>query len=123
MQQANQLGMVFARLDCAPRWRERLDELTLPTLFVHGRTDPFFRPRAGHGLNSCVTGPCHPPGAHHHGTPRIADHRVVTVEFAENGDPRVAAAVGLPDRCSMGARARRSPCLRDQYEWLGSEQR
>ncbi len=35
VQQANQLGMVFARLDCTPRWRERLGELTLPTLVVH----------------------------------------------------------------------------------------
>jgi len=40
--QANQLGTVFARLDCAPRWRERLGELTLPTLVVHGAADPFF---------------------------------------------------------------------------------
>jgi pimeloyl-ACP methyl ester carboxylesterase len=42
VQQANQLGTVFGRLDCAPRWRERLPELTLPTLVVHGRRDPFF---------------------------------------------------------------------------------
>jgi pimeloyl-ACP methyl ester carboxylesterase len=40
--QANQLGTVFGRLDCAPRWRERLGELTLPTLVVHGAADPFF---------------------------------------------------------------------------------
>ena len=39
VQQANQLGMVFGRLDCAPRWRQRLGELTLPTLVVHGRAD------------------------------------------------------------------------------------
>ena len=39
VQQANQLGMVFARLDCAPRWRQRLGELTLPTLVVHRRAD------------------------------------------------------------------------------------
>ncbi|WP_449277329.1 alpha/beta fold hydrolase [Leucobacter sp. GX24907] len=39
---ANQLGMVFSRLDCGPRWRERLTSLTLPTLVVHGRHDPFF---------------------------------------------------------------------------------
>ncbi len=38
--QANQLGMVFSRIDCAPRWRERLGELDLPTLVVHGRADP-----------------------------------------------------------------------------------
>ncbi|MEV6279217.1 alpha/beta hydrolase [Nocardia sp. NPDC051832] len=40
--QANQLGMVFSRLDCAPRWRERLGDLELPALVVHGRADPFF---------------------------------------------------------------------------------
>lgn len=39
---ANQLGMVFAALDCTPRWRERLSELAVPTLVVHGRRDPFF---------------------------------------------------------------------------------
>ena len=39
---ANQLGLVFAKLDCTPRWRERLPELTIPTLVVHGRRDPFF---------------------------------------------------------------------------------
>ncbi len=42
MHQANQLGMVFSRIDCAPRWRERLGELEVPTLVVHGRADPFF---------------------------------------------------------------------------------
>ncbi|MFD6390046.1 alpha/beta fold hydrolase [Nocardia sp. NPDC060259] len=40
--QANQLGMVFSRIDCTPRWRERLGELDVPTLVVHGRADPFF---------------------------------------------------------------------------------
>ncbi|MFH8760903.1 alpha/beta fold hydrolase [Streptomyces althioticus] len=42
VQMANQLGMVFARLDCAPRWRERLPEIKLPALVVHGRRDRFF---------------------------------------------------------------------------------
>ncbi|WP_305095386.1 alpha/beta fold hydrolase [Prescottella sp. R16] len=42
IQMANQLGMVFSKLDCEPRWRERLPELTLPTLVVHGRHDQFF---------------------------------------------------------------------------------
>lgn len=41
-QMANQLGMVFAKLDCQPRWRERLPEIAVPTLVVHGRRDPFF---------------------------------------------------------------------------------
>ncbi|UYQ76484.1 alpha/beta fold hydrolase [Glutamicibacter sp. JL.03c] len=39
---ANQLGMVFSRLDCTPRWRERLGEITQSTLVVHGAEDPFF---------------------------------------------------------------------------------
>lgn len=39
---ADQLGMVFSRLDCRPRWRERLPHLDVPTLVVHGRLDPFF---------------------------------------------------------------------------------
>jgi pimeloyl-ACP methyl ester carboxylesterase len=42
IQMANQLGMVFAKLDCTPRWRERLPEIEIPTLVVHGRRDPFF---------------------------------------------------------------------------------
>src|SRR6266508_877426 len=37
VQMANQLGMVFAKLDCKPRWRERLPELAIPALVVHGR--------------------------------------------------------------------------------------
>ena len=39
---ANQMGMVFSKLDCKPRWRERLSEIEVPTLVVHGRRDPFF---------------------------------------------------------------------------------
>lgn len=42
IQMANQLGMVFSKLDCTPRWRERLPEVSIPTLVVHGRHDLFF---------------------------------------------------------------------------------
>ncbi len=42
VQMANQMGMVFSKLDCTPRWRERLPEIEVPTLVVHGRLDPFF---------------------------------------------------------------------------------
>ncbi len=42
IQMANQLGMVFSKLDCTPRWRERLSEIEVPTLVVHGRCDSFF---------------------------------------------------------------------------------
>lgn len=42
IQMANQLGLVFAKLDCKPRWRERLPEIEVPTLVVHGRRNSFF---------------------------------------------------------------------------------
>ncbi|MER6788033.1 alpha/beta hydrolase [Streptomyces sp. NPDC000658] len=42
VQTANQLGTVFSRLDCTPRWRERLPGIEVPTLVVHGRRDRFF---------------------------------------------------------------------------------
>ena len=42
VQMANQMGMVFSKLDCTPSWRERLPEIEVPTLVVHGRRDPFF---------------------------------------------------------------------------------
>jgi pimeloyl-ACP methyl ester carboxylesterase len=42
VQMANQMGMVFSKLDCEPRWRARLPEIEVPTLVVHGRRDPFF---------------------------------------------------------------------------------
>jgi pimeloyl-ACP methyl ester carboxylesterase len=54
VQQANQLGMVFGRLDCAPRWRQRLGDLTLPTLVVHGRADPFFPVGNGKALADAI---------------------------------------------------------------------
>jgi pimeloyl-ACP methyl ester carboxylesterase len=42
IQMANQLGMVFSKLDCEPRWRGRLADIEIPTLVIHGRRDPFF---------------------------------------------------------------------------------
>jgi len=56
VQTANQLGMVFARLDCEPRWRERLAGLALPTLVVHGRVDPFFPIGNGEALAHEIPG-------------------------------------------------------------------
>src|SRR5262245_60713523 len=32
VQMANQMGTVFSKLDCKPRWRERLPEIKVPTL-------------------------------------------------------------------------------------------
>ena len=56
VQMANQLGMVFSRLDCTPRWRERLPELAIPALIVHGRRDPFFPAGNGEALAREIPG-------------------------------------------------------------------
>jgi pimeloyl-ACP methyl ester carboxylesterase len=53
---ANQLGLVFDRLDCAPRWREWLAELAMPTLVVHGRRNPFFPVGNGEALAREILG-------------------------------------------------------------------
>ena len=56
VQMANQLGIVFSKLDCKPRWRERLPELALPALVVHGRRDPFFPVGNGEALARAIPG-------------------------------------------------------------------
>jgi pimeloyl-ACP methyl ester carboxylesterase len=56
VQMANQMGTVFAKLDCRPRWRERLPELAIPTLVVHGRRDPFFPVGNGEALAREIPG-------------------------------------------------------------------
>jgi pimeloyl-ACP methyl ester carboxylesterase len=56
VQMANQLGMVFGKLDCNPRWRERLSELGIPALVVHGRRDPFFPVGNGEALARDIPG-------------------------------------------------------------------
>ncbi|MEV0715766.1 alpha/beta hydrolase [Asanoa sp. NPDC050611] len=56
IQMANQLGLVFSKLDCKPRWRERLPSLAIPTLVVHGRTDPFFPVGNGEALAREIPG-------------------------------------------------------------------
>lgn len=56
VQRANQLGMVFSRLDCRPRWRERLRGLGVPTLVVHGRRDAFFPVGNGEALAREIPG-------------------------------------------------------------------
>ena len=55
-QMANQLGTVFAKLDCKPRWRERLSELAIPALVVHGRRDLFFPVGNGEALAREIPG-------------------------------------------------------------------
>ena len=56
VQMANQLGMVFSKLNCKPRWRERLSELATPALVVHGRHDPFFPVGNGRALAREIPG-------------------------------------------------------------------
>ncbi len=56
VQMANQMGIVFSKLDCKPRWRERLSELAIPALVVHGRRDPFFPVSNGEALARDIPG-------------------------------------------------------------------
>jgi pimeloyl-ACP methyl ester carboxylesterase len=56
VQMANQMGMVFSKLDGKPRWRERLPELAIPALVVHGRRDPFFPVGNGEALAREIPG-------------------------------------------------------------------
>ncbi|GAB3388554.1 alpha/beta fold hydrolase [Amycolatopsis echigonensis] len=56
VQMANQLGMVFSQLDCTPRWRERLPELAIPTVVLHGRRDVFFPVGNGEALARDIPG-------------------------------------------------------------------
>ncbi|RCH67502.1 alpha/beta hydrolase [Streptomyces sp. SDr-06] len=53
---ANQIGLVFSRLDCTPRWRERLAEIDIPTLVVHGLRDPFFPLGNGEAIARAIPG-------------------------------------------------------------------
>src|SRR5829696_6948443 len=74
VQMANQLGMVFAKLNCKPRWRERLPELAISTLVVHGRRDPFFPVGNGEALAR-----------------EIPDARLLVLEEAATAIPDAAA--------------------------------
>jgi pimeloyl-ACP methyl ester carboxylesterase len=74
VQMANQLGMVFSKLRCKPRWRERLAEIAIPTLVVHGRRDPLFPVGNGEALAREI------PGA-----------RLLVLERAATAIPDVAA--------------------------------
>ncbi len=55
-QRASHLGTMFAAIDCRPRWRQRLGEITAPTLVIHGDEDPFFPHRNGVVLAAEIPG-------------------------------------------------------------------
>ena len=48
--------MVFSKLDCKPRWRERLPQIEVPTLVVHGRSDLFFPVGNGEAIARGIPG-------------------------------------------------------------------
>ncbi|MFJ7182354.1 alpha/beta fold hydrolase [Streptomyces massasporeus] len=56
VQMANQMGMVFSMLDCSPRWRERLPEIEVPALVVHGRRNRFFPVGNGEAIARVIPG-------------------------------------------------------------------
>ena len=75
------MGMVFSKLDCKPRWRERLAGLAIPTLVVHGRRDLFFPVGNGEALAREI------PGARL----LVLEHAATVIPDAAAGD--VAAAM------------------------------
>lgn len=83
---ANQLGFVFSRLDCAPRWRERLPGVAVPTLVVHGRRDPFFPVGNGEAIAREI------PGA-----------RLLVLEEAATAIPDAAAGKVAEAMLTLGA--------------------
>src|ERR671915_2162336 len=92
VQMANQLGMVFSKLDCKPRWRERLSELAIPALVVHGRRDPFFPVGNGEALAREI------PGA-----------RLLVLEGAATAIPDAAASEVAAAMLALWA-LKRIPC-------------
>ena len=56
VQMANQFGLVFAKLDCKPRWRERLPEVGVPVLVVHAGKDLVFPVGNGEALAREIPG-------------------------------------------------------------------
>ncbi|MFD8236192.1 alpha/beta fold hydrolase [Streptomyces sp. NPDC059696] len=85
VQMANQMGMVFSRLDCAPRWRERLPEIAVPTLVVHGRRNRFFPVGNGEAIAREI------PGA-----------RLLVLEEAATAIPDAAAEVVSEAMLTLG---------------------
>jgi pimeloyl-ACP methyl ester carboxylesterase len=86
VQMANQLGMVFSKLNCKPRWRERLPELVIPALVVHGRRNRFFQVGNGEALAREI------PGA-----------RLLVIEHAATAIPDVAADQIAAAMLALGA--------------------
>ena len=90
VQMANQMAMVFSRLDCGPRWRERLPEIAVPTLVVHGTADPMFPFPHGEALAAEI------PGA-----------RLLALEGAGHGVERAdwdVLAAAILEHTSFGSR-------------------
>jgi pimeloyl-ACP methyl ester carboxylesterase len=67
-------AILFSKLNCNPRWRERLSELAIPTLVVHGRRDRFFPVGNGEALAR-----------------EIPDARLLVLERAATAIPDAAA--------------------------------
>ncbi len=55
-QRASQQGMQFAAMNSGGRWRNRLGQITAPTLVVHGEDDPFFPIGNGEALAREIPG-------------------------------------------------------------------
>ncbi|MFJ3791351.1 alpha/beta fold hydrolase [Kitasatospora sp. NPDC090091] len=97
VQMANQLGLVFSKLDCAPRWREHLPGIEVPTLVVHGRRNRFFPVGNGEAIARAI------PGARL----LVLDDAATTIPGAAIGE--VADAMLTLDQRTAGAARVRPP--------------
>jgi cardiolipin synthase A/B len=118
-QRASHLGSMFAGIDCQPRWRERLGEITVPTLVVHGDEDPFFPHGNGVALAAEIPGATllTLPGIGQ-GVPRVTWPEVVDALLRHTSDtPRGSGQAGLPlagwveDQTHREAPLRRMPSM------------
>ena len=92
VQMANQMGLVFSKLDCKPRWRERLPEDTHPALVAHGSRDRFFPVGNGEALAREI------PGA-----------RLLVLEGAATAIPHAAAGEVAAAMFELSLRNRPGP--------------
>ena len=111
-QRASHLGSMFAAIDCQPRWRERLGEITVPTLVVHGDEDPFFPHGNGVALAAEIPGVqlSRTLGRSHSATVRLAGglRRDELVERQPGGDARSVALALTPAGAAAAGAVRRS---------------
>src|SRR6516225_4098031 len=112
VQMANQLGMVFSRLDCQPRWRESLPEIEVPrsssTAAATGSSPSATARRSrarspGHGCSSSTRPPLRSPMRRSARSPRRCSR--------SGRGRRVPAGLAFTQQWTSEARSGRAPAI------------